>query len=496
MKFKALIIPALALAAGTFLIPSDSEGFTLLGHNLSLSQRDFRVFNNFTDTAANNNQVPDSQYPGYQGATMALWKGAVEWGSRLHGNGSGDPQQPNGLGSGGANFDPSFQGNATGVGNINQNVMSELGGNGGGVLAFAEGNFAFGWRIRFYQNWVWSDGPGNVPSQEDLQGIGCHEFGHVVGMGHTTTSGATMGAFASGNGYTDRSIATDDINGVRAIYGVASVTKPVISGHNLCGNTLEIMGSNFSASNNEVWFTQVGVGGAGTPVKVFSVTSSGGLITVLVPANAGSGDILVKNSGNGHANLSNAWPFDVSLEGNCVDPIESFCNGDGGNQAGCTNCPCGNNAPIGGTGGCLNGTGASCALIGSGNTQISDDTLEFNIVGGNPNTFAVLLSGSDQLPNNVVNPCLAGSGVQAMQYDGLRCIGANVLRHGTRAMNAFGSNLDPWGGSGAPVFGFAVQGGFAAGQTRHWQVVYREDPNLSCGRGLNTSNGLSQTWTP
>jgi hypothetical protein len=44
---------------------------------------------------------------------MAIWKGVSEWGSELHGgNGLGDPTQT--VGSGGANFDVSWQGNAIG----------------------------------------------------------------------------------------------------------------------------------------------------------------------------------------------------------------------------------------------------------------------------------------------------------------------------------------------------------------------------------------------
>ena len=87
-----------------------ARAYDLLGSNLSVGQRDFRVYNNFTDPDANNNTTPDPMFPGYTGAPLAIWKACVEWGSELHGDGSGDPSQPDGLGSGGANFDPSFQG--------------------------------------------------------------------------------------------------------------------------------------------------------------------------------------------------------------------------------------------------------------------------------------------------------------------------------------------------------------------------------------------------
>ena len=498
MKINTLIIPALALAAGSFLIPSDSEGFSLLGHNLTLIQRDLRVFNNFTDSSANNNTIAHSQFPGYDGAEMAFWKSAVEWGSRAHGNGSGDPQQNFGLGTGGANFDPSWQGNALGIGTTNQNVISELNGNGGMVLAFAESNGGIGWRIRFYSNWVWSDGPNNVFSQEDMQGVGCHEYGHALGMGHSVAGGSpTMGAVASGNGYTDRSIAADDILGIRAIYGTASAAKPIISGHNLCGTTLEITGSNFSTTTNTIWFTQAGIGGTGQPVKITNIPSTAGgtMLTVNVPVNAGSGDILVQNLGGGHANLSNAWPFDVNLEGNCVMLLTPFCFGDATAPAGCGLCPCSNNAMSGTSGGCLNSTGNFATLIASGLPEISNDTLEFNITGANSSSLGVLLSGSVQLPNNVANPCPAGAGVPTPVYDGLRCIGQGILRHGNRALTS-GANNNPWGGPGAPNNGFAQQSGFIAGQSRHWQAVYRDNPAVACNTGLNTTNGIGMVWTP
>ena len=103
-------------------------------------------------------------FPGYQGAVMAIWKGCVEWGSTLHGDGTGDPTQIGDLGSGGANFDASFQGLATQVGGQNDNTHSELSGGNGGVLAFMEpgggSGISNGWRIRYYESWLWQDGPG------------------------------------------------------------------------------------------------------------------------------------------------------------------------------------------------------------------------------------------------------------------------------------------------------------------------------------------------
>ena len=156
MKAGRILLAAVAAgSAAVLLLPARTDAFNTLGTSLHTGLRHFRVFDNFTDAQANDNTVPDTNFPGYQGVTMAMWKAAIEWGSRLHGNGHGDPSQPGNLGSGGANFDAYFMGNALGVGFIGDNIASELAGSSGGVLAFTEsfGN-STGWRMRFFSVWT------------------------------------------------------------------------------------------------------------------------------------------------------------------------------------------------------------------------------------------------------------------------------------------------------------------------------------------------------
>ena len=317
MNIKQLILPALAVGTTFFLAtPEQSEGYSLIGGSLNLGQRDFRVFNNFSDNSANNNQVAHPNFPGYQGADMSIWKASVEWGSIAHGDGSGDGLASNGIiGNGGANFDPSFQGNATGTGGTNNNIHSEISGSSGGVLAYTETPISDGWRIRYFSGWQWHDGPAGV-SGVDLQGVACHEYGHALGLGHSTASGATMRASITGTGQAQRSINNDDSAGVQAIYGAMDAAKPVITSiaAGPSAGTVEVTGSGFTTTNNDVWFTQASAGGNGTPIKVTGATSTNGgtKIVVTLPANAGPGDILVKRSGSGHNKLSNAYPIDTT----------------------------------------------------------------------------------------------------------------------------------------------------------------------------------------
>jgi hypothetical protein len=321
---------ALVLGAVSVLsVPSTTSAYSLIGGSLGTTQRDFRVFNNFTDASANNNVTPHVNFPGHTGATMAIWKGHVEWGSSpWGGNGLGDGASSNpNLGDGGANFDNKFEGLSAIVGTTNNNIHSELSGSGGSTLAFTETPISDGWRIRYYSSWTWQDGPGGVGSGVDLQGVACHEIGHSLGLGHTGTSGATMFASISGTGIAQRSIATDDINGVQAIYGVKSATKPTITslgGSKQIGGVLQISGSQFSTTGNTVWFTDSAQDGTSKTVSGVASTGGGTLISVTIPSGVLDGDVAVQKSGSGHSSLSNAFPIDIGAPSGDPPSISSI----------------------------------------------------------------------------------------------------------------------------------------------------------------------------
>lgn len=179
------------------------------------------------------------------------------------------------------------------------------------------------------------------------------------------------------------------------------------------------------------------------------------------------------------------------------DDVLLYCFGDGGDQMGCTDCPCSNNAPVGSIGGCQNSSGGSARLRAFGRPSIQDDTLSFFVRSATTSTFAVLVSGANQLPL-AGSVCPSGSGllVPAAPLDGLRCIGAMQLRHGTRGTDTSGSNVVAWGPPGGPAGGIIASGGFTFGQVRYFQAFYREFDTLGCMNSVGTSNGVAVVIQP
>ncbi len=322
MKLLTLVPPALCLCGAALLVSPlwPSRAFSKTGESLSENQRDFRVFDNFADATANDNVTPAAMFPGQVGAELALWKAPVEWGSTLHGDGSGDPVGGNLLGSGGANFDAFWGGTATGIGNSNGNIASALADcGGGGTLAFTELPAFDGWRIRFCDEWDWDDGPGAAAfGTVDLQGVMTHEYGHALGLGHSTVPGATMTPATGGTATSLRSIAADDIAGIQCVYGVADPAKPTITATvaDTGAGTITIYGTNFGATDNEVWFTNAAPSAPGGDPKVtvtgLASMSGGTVLPLAIPAGAGPGDVLVNVSGTGGETLSNAYPTDLA----------------------------------------------------------------------------------------------------------------------------------------------------------------------------------------
>lgn len=325
VKKPLLLVGSLA-AAILVSTPSVGTGFTTLGGSLGLStsvngyQRDVRAFVNGADAVANNNTVPEANFPGALGGALALWKSARAWASDTP--------------TAGKNFDFDWQGTAASPGTSNENTISWIASCGGGTLAFTQSPIADGWTIKVCDEWTWSDGPGS-PSfgQIDIQGVMAHELGHSLGLNHAQSnfcSGScstvsTMCPAICGNGVSERDLAVDDANGVAALYGSIGASKPKIlslGGNFNPGQTLIINGQNFAATVNVKFTANTSQNTGSIPGVVFNVPSSAGgtQISVNIPVTALDGNVLVWQPNN---LLSNAFPINI---GSAPPPPPSITN--------------------------------------------------------------------------------------------------------------------------------------------------------------------------
>ncbi len=137
-------------------------------------------------------------------------------------------------------------------------------------------------------------------------------------------------------------------------------------------------------------------------------------------------------------------------------------------------CPCSNPGTI--ETGCMNSTGLGAGLEGEGTDGVLNDDLAFTAFQVRPGATAVLFQGTTD----------AGGGLGVPFGDGLVCVGGSAVRLGAR--QADGSGLCSWGP------GLATPGQWTAGQTRYFQVRYRNVTG-PCGSGFNYTNGLMVTFT-
>ena len=149
----------------------------------------------------------------------------------------------------------------------------------------------------------------------------------------------------------------------------------------------------------------------------------------------------------------------------------SFCFGDGTGS----NCPCANN---GGAGeGCANGGGAGATLLstGSASVSIADFGLSAsNLIGGQPGLY---FQG-----NNAIN-----TGLGILFGDGLRCAGGGVIRLQVRFSDANGSS--------STTADLVTAGGVVPGDTKRYQIWYRDPLASPCGTLFNLSNGVELTFS-
>jgi hypothetical protein len=323
LKRSTCVAAAVGLAAIVSL-PGMLHAFSLIGGNLGIAtggngyQRDVRIFNNAADAAANDNQVAEANHPGALGAALSVWKASQAWNS--------DTIEAV------RNFDYDWQDTNTSSA-PNQNTVSwGSSGCGGGVLAYTETPISDGWRILNCESWVWSDGPGNPTfNQFDIQGVDAHELGHALGLGHSTfncgncnntaTGAASMCSFICNNGTTERTLSSDDQNGLNAVYGAIPANKPLItalSGSTSIGGTLVISGSNFAPTVNVKFTAGTSTNTGAIPGVVTGVSTTGNQLSVTVPAGALDGNVFVWDTTN--SRLSNGFPIDIGTGPTCPIP--------------------------------------------------------------------------------------------------------------------------------------------------------------------------------
>jgi hypothetical protein len=263
---------------------------------------------------------------------------------------------------------------------------------------------------------------------------------------------------ASGNGVPGRSIAADDIAGVQSIYGVRAANKPKITDLLASGGMMTITGSGFTSSGNEVWFTPAGVNSSSASPRetVSNVSSNGTLISVSIPAGAGPGNVLVKTSGNGHDDLSNAWPTDLGSGSGCDAPTNY-----------CTSTP--NSA---------NPFGAVMAF--SGTASYTANNLTLACYGAIPNQFGIFYYG----PNQISVPFGNGN----------RCVGAGfqgTFRLPVIQADTFGDASFTLDYNQPPMN--SGNGIIVDGMEYNFQFWYR-DPGT--GANFNLSDGLNVIFCP
>jgi hypothetical protein len=147
-----------------------------------------------------------------------------------------------------------------------------------------------------------------------------------------------------------------------------------------------------------------------------------------------------------------------------------FCHGDGSG----TPCPCANNGNSGE--GCANGTGSGGKLRSTGSASIAAADLVLTgeqLIAGQPGLY---FQGNNAINSGNGNPF----------GDGLRCAGGGVIRLQVRFADGSGNSQTS--------VDIASKGGATAGDTKRFQIWYR-DPNTSaCGAQFNLSNGLELTF--
>ena len=149
-----------------------------------------------------------------------------------------------------------------------------------------------------------------------------------------------------------------------------------------------------------------------------------------------------------------------------------YCSGDSSNPTGC---PCGNVGLA--EEGCANGTGLGGKLRSNGSSSISAGDLVLTSSQLIPSQPGLYFQG-----NNAIN-----TGDGTLFGDGIRCAGGGVIRLQIRFSDSTGSS--------ATNINVSSAGGVSAGDTKRYQIWYRDPASSPCGALFNLSNGIEITFS-
>ncbi len=151
--------------------------------------------------------------------------------------------------------------------------------------------------------------------------------------------------------------------------------------------------------------------------------------------------------------------------------VALYCPGDGTGSP----CPCANETAQPVVSGCSNSSATGAGLAPSGPASVHPSLLLVhgsNLVPAHP---ALLFAGDVALDG--------GNGIPF--GDGLRCVGVNVLRLGTKVPDSLGR----------ATWGPGLQG-WSIGDTKRMQVWYRDPASSPCGSGFNLTNAFEIEFVP
>jgi hypothetical protein len=238
------------------------------------------------------------------------------------------------------------------------------------------------------------------------------------------------------------------------------------------GNGLTDIGIDWTAWNNGGPLQWIDGAWFQIPDTTFTYPVSGRVLLAQLTVTAGetiSGRFSLDSRTAPGVSYSNTdVPFVVETDAQGVP----FCTEESNPGA----CPCGNAGS--GASGCANSSGIGASLASSGSVSVAADSLTLDSAGLLPGKASLLFAGTSQVNG--------GSG--ALFGDGLRCAGGQIRRLGVRIPGAGGTAQ--WSG------GIATALGVTGGETRHFQVWYRDLATSPCGNAFNLSGALSLTFTP